>query len=1357
MLNKHLIPVLLLALFSFGVRAQELRMQALTVADGLSQGFVNCLFQDSRGYIWISTFNGLNRYDGYQIKRFDPDNTIPWSLKTNFIHCITEDRYGLLWLGTDKGPVVLDPYSERFVYLSETVPALTDADVTQIFTCSSGRVWICHQQPGTSGVLSVQPPDNLAAMIRNGRLDGRAFQVLPVTVGADLLPPLVDLQMLRDSILIAGDAQYRFCRIDPAAHTAERSDPRNLPCRQYGNYRLLYSVTGQQGFVFLPEDTPPNNPCHTRFWSEFVEAPGGEIVLLRAGLNVLHHMDTLASRRATPGYERLPFYQQFPAFFELDQMPSYAATIDLSGNMWVGTAGFGVRKISRGKLDFKRYLPKYSIYNFCFLPDGRVWPGSQYPYHVFNLQTGLLEPAPWVAALSKDCFAYSILITQNGDWWMAALRHFQLILLKKDHKTNRWAEWPVSLHWLREVQVQLLEDSRGDLWVAGNKGNLVRIRPQTGRTDNWDIRSYFPENRSDHLRSTALAEDRAGNLWIGTNQGLIQVKNPETKPTFRAWHNYNNDVPLFKTDWILSVCPDPKNPDLVWLGLRGGGLVRFDTRTQTTKNFTVKDGLANNVVYSILPDSFGYFWLSTNRGLSRFDPHNQIFYNYNSTEPAINTEFNTGGHGYTPSGDLAFGGIEGLFIVRPKNTRQRPQPLAVLVTDVAVNGQYLEFSSNDTYLRINPDNAYKLQLPHDRNNLVIAFAAPAADDPAGVHYRYRVFPLSEHWTTAGSQRSANLVGIPPGQYTIELQAQNNDDSWDAAPITYLHLTISPPWYRSSWAYLVYVLSALLLFRLYVRMVRKRLALEHDMALGRKEMEQLKSLDDFKNRFFAYISHEFKTPLTIIIGLAERLRKEQKSIPSADNIARQGQTMLELVDQMVDIARMDEQTLRLNQVSGNFTQYVRYLVESHRPLADFAQIRLEVFSDATDIVMDYDPLRLKYIVSNLLSNAIRHTRPNGIVLVRIQQAGSGYVRLEIEDTGTGIAPEDLPHIFERYFRGQHEDDAGASRHFGLGLAFVKDLVELFKGTISVNSTPGHGATFIIMLPVSRQAPAAAPDPALLPVAASPLEPVRNEPVGNPDMPLLLLVEDNPMIAGYIQSCLRTHFRLLLATDGEQGWKMALEKIPDLILSDVMMPGADGLELTRRIKSHALTNHIPVVLLSARADIEDRLSGRQQGADAYLGKPFDEQELVFTLQNLYALQRRWHERYAALSNLSAPSNLPESADDEARPTDMFMQNLYGLFEKNYTNDAYDLPQLCRDLEISKSQLQRKLAALSDQSAIELLRRYRLQKAYDLLVKNPGLNIKEVCFQVGFKDPAHFSRLFSRAFGVSPSEIKKTSGEQ
>lgn len=1340
MLKKTLILILLL--HCLAGQAQGLRVQAITVADGLSQGFVSCLFQDSRGFVWIGTFNGLNRYDGYQIKRFDPNNALPWSLKGNYINCITEDRHGLLWIGTDKGAVVLDPHSERFLHLAETVPAPPNANVSQIITWSNGRVWINHQQPATSGVLVVQPPDNLAGLIRQGKLDRRAFQVQPVILGTNVKSPLLALRMLQDSTLIAGDADFRHCRIDTGTRIAEHSDPRNLPHRQFGNYRLLYLANGRQGVVFLPDSTADD----IQNWSEFLQAPDGEIVLLRAGTARLFQMDTLASHQEIPGYSRMPFYQQFPAFFELDQLPAYAAIIDLAGNLWVGTTGFGVRKISRGKLDYKRFLPKLSVYNFCFLPDGQLWPGSQYAHQVFDLQTGQMKQAPWVDVLGLDYFPYSILLALNGDWWMVALKGSRLLVLKKDHRTNKWAEWPVSLHWLRDVQVQMLEDTRGNIWVSGNKGDLIRIQPGAGLTDTWDMSACFHENQVDQLCSTALKEDAQGNVWIGSNRGLIQVKNPNTKPTFHVWNKHKNGEPLFKTDWILSVCPDGKTLHWMWVGLRGGGLARLDTRTRTTLDFETKDGLVNNVVYGVLPDSFGFLWLSTNQGLSRYDPNHHTFYNYSRSEPGINIEFNTGSYGYTPSGELAFGGIEGLFVVRPANARQKKRPLHVLVTDVAVNGQHLDFIRDDGRLRIRPDNLLELQLPYDQNNLIVEFAAPAAGDPFSVQYRYRVLPLGKYWIPAGDQRSVNLIGIPPGQYTIELQAKNSDDDWSTAHTSRIYLTIHPPWYRSLWAYAGYALLAVLIFRLYSRMVRKRITLEQEMA-------QLKTLDTFKNRFFTYISHEFKTPLTIIIGLAERLGRQQKDAPIAYNIARQGHAMLELVDQMVDIARLEDQTLRLNLVQGNFCRYVHYLAESIRPLAEFGNVRLDVLTPDQDIVLDFDPLRLRYIVGNLLSNAIRHTPPGGSVQVRVLEAGADAVRIEIADTGSGISEEDLPHIFERYYRGKHEADAHLSQHFGLGLAFVKDLVELFLGTISVESTPGHGTTFRILLPISRNARPMEPLPHPAQAVLSPIF-ADHDSTGGHARPLLLVVEDNPVIADYLHSCLHLHFRLILATNGNQGLELALERIPDLILSDVMMPGMDGLELTRALKTHPLTNHIPVVLLSARSELEARLSGQQQGADAYLGKPFDEHELLLTLHNLHALQQRWKERYAGTSGTNIP---PASEGSPPHPTDVFMQNLYALFEKNYPNDEYDLTQLCRDMEVSKSQLQRKLSAVSDQSAMDLLRRFRVQKAQELLLKNPDLSVKEAGFQTGFKDPAHFSRTFTKVMGFSPSEVRRPKPEQ
>lgn len=571
------------------------------------------------------------------------------------------------------------------------------------------------------------------------------------------------------------------------------------------------------------------------------------------------------------------------------------------------------------------------------------------------------------------------------------------------------------------------------------------------------------------------------------------------------------------------------------------------------------------------------------------------------------------------------------------------------------------------------------------------------------------------------------------------------------------MTIRPPWYLSWLAWVGYGGLVFWLLYVYFRHKRRNIDRKHAEENSKKEMERLQSLDQFKNRFFGYISHEFKTPLTIIMGYANRLPKEQNL--HREVIAQQGQSMLEMVDQMVDVTRLENQKLQINWRNGNFSDYVRYLVESLRSLAEFKDIQLDFQTNVPDLRMDFDPLRLKYVINNLLTNAVRHTPPGGFIGISVLSDGMGRVGLEIVDSGEGISLEDLPHIFERYYQGN--SNSPESHHFGLGLAFVKDLLQLFASTIAVSSQPGSRTVFHISLPVTQTVP---------PLEISFSEPVRSRPafhgqaldeIARKSLPLLLIVEDNSFISNFLQSTLDAYFQLEFAPDGLAGYDKALEIVPDLVLTDVMMPRMDGYELTGRLKGHELTGHIPIVMLSARSGLSDRLSGQQFGTDVYIGKPFDEQEIILILQNLYRLQQRWRERYAEMITktgavIPLENVVLEHPPEAVRQTDVFMLKIYALFAKNYKDENYDRLRLCHDIEMSRSQLQRKLAVLSDQSSMQLLRRYRLQKAYELLLENPDINVEEICFQVGFKDRSHFSRLFSKTFQMGPSEVRKRAAD-
>ncbi len=1350
---KPLLIWLLTLFFLNSGHAQNYRIEALTVADGLSQGFVIKLFQDSRGFIWVGTSNGLNRYDGYQIKRFTPDNTAPWALKASVIYSMVEDAHGLLWLSTEKGVVVMDAYTERFIHLTDINPAFPSGNIVQLAIKDGGRIWFTVLDAAENALYTSLPSADLTRLIREDRLQSSDFPLQSVQLPEGIVAPFGQFFLSNDSMLGGCDLRGQFCRIDPTTLQVYRADPQNLHYQRWGNYGLVYAPLHSSGLFFRLHQTDDLPRV-----LDFLQPPGEMPLLYRNSDSLLYQLDTISSAPAGSAFADDAFYQRLKPFIKLDKPISYNGIVDLAGNVWMGTTGYGVRKISRRKLDFKQYLPEQSFYNFVPLPDGRVWPGFYQPQKVLNLQTNQLEDAPWAASLPKDVHAASLLIAHSGHWWMTAWWKDQVLILKKDVSGQHWKELPVKIGFQAGFPIPMLEDSRGNIWVAGIKGEIIRIRPNDNHVDRWQVSSYFPASAITQLRNTCLTEDATGNIWIGCTHGLIKIEHPEGEPTFQVWHNYTEKGLIFKHEYIMSLYPDPNNPQIIWAGTRSGGLCGFNSQTGTGESFTEKNGLADNVVYGILPDAFGHLWLSTNRGLSRFNPRNHTFSNFPSIEPKLNIEFNTGAYAMMPSGELAFGSVGGLFIIHPLPEQREERPYIVEITQLKINGTALNPSVKGGGLTFTARNEVTLHLPFDQNNIVFEFAALQTGDPASAQYRYRVLGLEDHWVPTGHQRSVNLVAIPPGDYTIELQSIGANGNWADALTTRVYVQILPPWYRSWPAWCLYAGLISLLFYVYIRYERRRVGLKYEVDFSRKEMERLKSLDDFKNRFFGYISHEFKTPLTIILGQTKRLAGEQdpqEISKNTETIMQQGQSMLEMVDQMVDITKLGNHELQLNWRNGNISDYLHYLVESLRSLAEFKNIRLGFHTSVPKLLMDFDPLRLKYIVNNLLTNAVRHTPAGGFINISIQKTNPDRLCLQVSDTGEGITAEDLPNIFDRYYQGSSNEPQ--PHHFGLGLAFVKDLLQLFAGTIAVSSQPGSGTVFEITLPITQKAPPLETSFANISAFQNNF-PAQTSTGRMPkkSLPLLLVVEDNTFITNFLHSALEGHFLLEFAVDGLAGYEKAIEIVPDLILTDVMMPGMDGYELTRQLKSHELTGHIPVVMLSARSGLSDRLAGQQLGADAYLGKPFDEQELILILQNLHRLQHRWRERYAGLITQTDPINrlteTLEQPEATVRQTDAFMLKIYALFEKNYPEEDYDLPQLCQDIEMSKSQLQRKLTALSDQSAMQLLRRYRLQKAYEILSENPDYNVKEICFQVGFKDPAHFSRLFSKTFQISPSDVKK-----
>ncbi len=659
---KHFLSCIIFLLYATHGHTQRYRMESLTVVDGLSQGFVGCLLEDSRGFIWFGSLDGLNRYDGYQIKRFT-NNPAPGALKANSIICMAEGANGLLWLGTEKGLAVMDPYTERFLLLSDINQAFPNNQLKHINIQDGGQIWLSFQQQKDNGVYVFLPPADLTGRIRKGRLQSSDFNLRPLALHPDLAAPLVWLASGNDTMITAVDQNGHFCQVNRAKGEIQLTDPRHLNHQRLGNYGVIHAKQNTMHFVFSLDTKFQQLPVRA-YPMGFITIPGEKPFVYPGGSSALYQPDSsfFRSKGLETRLEKHVVYQPIKPIISVDKPLAYTNLVDRAGNLWIATTGYGVRKISRNKLDFKAYTIASGCYNITQLPDDGLWLGFRRPELVFNLKTGKVESPPWTEVLGQKTNVQSILITRSGDWWMIAGREGHYYLLRKDRVGKQWRKQPVKLIAPNDA-IPLLEDSRGNIWLAGVQGQVIRIRPGN-QVDQWQIAHLFPARPHSELHFTCLTEDEYGTLWLGSTQGLVRIDHPEREPDFQLWPQTGQQSPL-RNDWVMSLYHQPNSGGTIWIGTRGGGLSRYDSPSGLCETFTESEGLINNVVYGILPDSFGYLWLSTNRGLTRFNPRNHTFSSFLHMNTQLNTEFNTGAYLTLSSGELAFGSVEGLFVVRP--------------------------------------------------------------------------------------------------------------------------------------------------------------------------------------------------------------------------------------------------------------------------------------------------------------------------------------------------------------------------------------------------------------------------------------------------------------------------------------------------------------------------------------------------------------------------------------------------------------------------------------------------------------------------------------------------------------------
>jgi signal transduction histidine kinase/ligand-binding sensor domain-containing protein/DNA-binding response OmpR family regulator len=1377
-----------------------LRFERLTLEDGLSQGHIGDILQDRRGFLWFATADGgLNRYDGYALRIYAPVPFDTTSLADANLNGLYEDRTGAIWITTRyAGLARFDPLTETFVYFQHDPAAphsLSTRAANAVVVDPAGTVWV-----GTDGGLDrmdtdrpghfthyrhdPEDPTSLSHdRVRFVSADGDGMLWIGTDNGLNRMDP---------------DRPGRFAR---SLHgPGEEVGPR---ARRINH---LYTPPGEPGVRWLGTDDglvrlDVASGTTERFFPGPHLQPGANVVTAVApdpGDARVLWLSLLDEGLARFDTEARSFTRYRSDHENPHGLVAHAGTYvftDRSGIVWVGSAGSGLNKFDPTAVEIAHYgaetadtpgLRNPLVWGLTATSDGAVWAGTSGNYlHRIEPATGTVrvwytDPAAPASPARPLGEANAFAENPDGTLWIGTTGG----LSRYDPATDAFTHYrhdpsdPTSLSSSQILALHL--DAAGVLWV-GTAHGLNRFDEATGTFARYVHDSGDGTSLGDD-RILAFFEDAAGTLWVATRVSVSGLD----RATGR-FVNYGHDPrdPSTLTNGSYGWLHERRRePGVLWIGsLDGGGLDRLDTRTGTVTHYTTQTSeLPDNTIYAILEDDDGRLWMSTNHGLVRFDPDHpspdRAFRRFGLESGLQGLEFNQHAAARDAEGRLYFGGIHGINAFHPENFASSPVPPLVALTGLRIGNE-----------RVHPGPASVLPRPlaetdavtlaYDQRNVTFEFAALHFKNPKRNRYRYQLLGFDDGWVEAGTRRTATYTNLPPGDYTFRVTASNSDGVWNEEGVA-LALTVVPPPWRTWWATLGYVVLLFGGLALVYRNRRNRLRLQHRMEMDRLEAEKLRELDHARSRVFANVSHEFRTPLTLTLGPLDDLQSGiygPLPVPMAGQVdlaRRNAGRVLDLINQILDVARLESGRTPLRARPLDLDAFVEAVAQPFRAPAARKAMTFEIDLPAAPVEVFADPPQLEKAVANLLSNALKFTPEGGTVRVSVA-AGEGTARVAVRDSGPGIPAADLPYVFDRFY--QVNEASQTQLGTGIGLALAKEVVDLHGGTLAVVSEEGFGSTFTVTLPLGRAhlAPEQiVDDEPWTPGAARPAlstepggdglateeAPDKEPPAGGDDVTTVLVVEDHPEVRAYVRRHLEPVYRVLEAADGEAGLALAKARLPDLVLSDVMMPKLDGLGLCRALRADPETDFIPVILLTAKAAPEDRLEGLGTLCDDYLTKPFDVAELRARIASLIAVRQRLRERFRQESTagmgdrggdvpirLSAPADVT-SADDA------FLERVRTAVEAPLGDETFSVERLAEAVGVSRSHLHRQLKTLTGLAPSDLIRTARLERAAQLLAARAG-TVSEVAYAVGFKSVSYFSDRFVRAFGCRPSDYATRDG--
>jgi signal transduction histidine kinase/ligand-binding sensor domain-containing protein/DNA-binding response OmpR family regulator len=1385
-----------------GKAITQYSMRIWDIEGGLPGNAVYAIQQTKDGYLWIGGENGLVRFDGIHFELYNK-RKIP-QLKDNVIRALYEDQNGNLWIGTSSGGLTRYKGGEFFTYpITEHrtlygISAINEdrwgnlwiGSFTRGLTCLSKGKFITyttkqglpHNQVKSiykdgNGDLWVAAAAGIVKMLKPG-----TFQIY---ASQDVLPHLktVCLYEIDTKTLWIGTGEGGLFRMKNGMVTAfgtEAGEP-------YPSITHLF------------EDRMKN------LW---IGTDGGGLTRM-----------TWMARKTQLKQMRNEVLSTLSDGEGLADGSVYSIYEDREGSLWVGTLEGGLHQLRDNK--FTTYTTREGLVHddvVCIYEgqDGDLWIGTRGGLNqlsngtlttLLTTKQGLLNNS--VLCLFEDREGYLWIGTWGGGVYKYRFKNERLTrFLTKKHGCSDNRIWCI------------LGDRKGNIWI-GTENGLNRLT--FNNNNNKGKFTITVLTTEDGLLSNFIQfifEDSRGNLWIGTDAGLNFLKDGVITvytPTVRIENNY------FR-------CAYEDNEGVLWFGTNSG-LIRVKGKgiTQTTLDtlYTIECGLVDNYVYSILEDERGYLWLGGRNGISRIKKKeledfskgliDQVRPDSYNEKDGMKARWCNDAGCKTRDGRFWFPTSKGITMIDPNHIKKNILPPSLIIEKLIVDGESININTKTK-------EKQPVELDPGKKRVEIYYTAVSFINPQKIKFKSMLKGYDRDWVNMGNARSTTYTGLSPGHYTFKMMACNADGVWNEKEASF-SFYLKPYFTQTPWFYLSVALFILLvafsLYRFRVRQLRargkklgalvelrtrdlkernielenaqqkirhskdlieaKNLQLESQTGQLKEQAEKLKEMDKVKSRFFANISHEFRTPLTLIMGPLEQMlstSRDKQHQKRLNLMLRNSQRLLGLINQLLELSKFESGKMKLQACQQNIIPFLKGIVASFDPVASKNDLDLTFHTDneTENITLYFDPEKLEEAIFNLLSNAVKFTPPGGRITITVTRGSveeenfpSGSVDISVCDTGPGIPRDQLAHIFDRFY----QSDSTYEHHLkgsGIGLSITKEIVELHHGRIDVHSSEGEGTEFIIQLPMGKAHLKSDEivEPDVLAHDKGVPSDIKTEVASDyeidadadvdtskseidfdplkPGQDIILVVEDNADVRDYIRSSLEPLYTVVDATGGQEGIQKAQEIIPDLIISDIMMPEVDGYELCRQLKNDIKTSHIPIILLTAKASEESIIQGLETGADDYITKPFNTKMLCARIKNLIDLRRHMQETINREMTLQ-PVKMSVSQIDK-----MFVKKLKEVINKNISDPEFNIDQLCKKMDMSQPTVYRKIHALTGESPTEFIRSYRLKRGAELLKSNFG-TVLEVALEVGFSSANYFTKCFKKKFHQLPSTYQET----